>query len=31
VPVQTAVKAAGQKFDHTVPPYSVQVLELEAK
>jgi alpha-L-arabinofuranosidase len=31
VPVQTALKAAGQKFDHTVPPYSVQVLELEAK
>jgi alpha-L-arabinofuranosidase len=31
VPVQTPLKSAGQKFNHTMPPYSVQVLELEAK
>jgi alpha-N-arabinofuranosidase len=31
VPVQTMLKTAGQKFDHTVPPYSIQVLELGAK
>ena len=31
VPVQTTLKNAGSKFNHTVPPYSVQVLELQAK
>ena len=31
VPVQTTLKNAGQKFNHTVPPYSIQVLELQAK
>jgi alpha-L-arabinofuranosidase len=31
VPVQTPLKGAGQKFNHTVPPYSIQVLELQAK
>jgi alpha-N-arabinofuranosidase len=31
VPTQTTLQSAGQKFNHTVPPYSVQVLELEAK
>src|SRR5271168_1419455 len=31
VPVQTTLKSAGQKFNHTVPPYSIQVIELEAK
>ncbi len=31
VPVKTALKAAGAKFSHTVPAYSVQVLELQAK
>jgi alpha-L-arabinofuranosidase len=31
VPVQTALKSAGQKFDHTVPAYSVQVLELQVR
>jgi alpha-L-arabinofuranosidase len=31
VPIQTTLQSAGQKFDHTVPPYSVQVLELEGK
>lgn len=31
VPVKTALKSAGAKFSHTVPPYTVQVLELQAK
>jgi alpha-N-arabinofuranosidase len=31
VPVQTTLKNAGQKFNHTVSPYSIQVLELQAK
>jgi alpha-L-arabinofuranosidase len=31
VPVQTLLKGAGAKFSHTVPAYSVQVLELQAK
>ncbi len=31
VPVKTALKGAGAKFNHTVPAYSVQVLALEAK
>ena len=31
VPVQTTLKNTGQKFNHLVPPYSVQVLELQAK
>jgi len=31
VPVQTALKNTGQRFSHSVPPYSVQVLELQAK
>jgi alpha-N-arabinofuranosidase len=31
VPVQTALKNTGSKFNHVVPPYSVQVLELQAK
>jgi len=31
VPVKTALKAAGAKFNHVVPGYSVQVLELSAK
>jgi alpha-N-arabinofuranosidase len=30
-PVQTTLKSAGQKFNHTVPPYSIQALELQAK
>jgi alpha-L-arabinofuranosidase len=31
VPVQTTLKNTGHKFSHSVPPYSVQVLELQAK
>lgn len=31
VPVQTELKAVGTHFNHTVPPYSVQVLELSTK
>ena len=31
VPVQTTLTNTGQKFNHLVPPYSVQVLELQAK
>jgi alpha-L-arabinofuranosidase len=31
VPVQTTMKNAGSKFSHTVPAYSVQVLELHAQ
>jgi alpha-L-arabinofuranosidase len=31
VPVQTTLTNAGQKFSHTVPGYSIQVLELHAR
>jgi alpha-N-arabinofuranosidase len=31
VPVQTTIKGVGTKFSHTVPPYSIQALELQAK
>jgi alpha-N-arabinofuranosidase len=31
VPVQTTIKGVGTKFSHSVPAYSVQVLELQAK
>ena len=31
VPIQTTLPNIGKKFTHTVPPYSVQVLDLEAK
>ena len=31
VPVKTALTSAGAKFSHTVPAYSIQVLELQAK
>ncbi|HMH15159.1 MAG TPA: alpha-L-arabinofuranosidase C-terminal domain-containing protein [Edaphobacter sp.] len=31
VPVQTTLKNAEKKFGHSVPPYSVQVIELETK
>lgn len=31
VPVQTTLSNAGQKFNHSVPAYSIQVLELQAK
>ena len=31
VPVQTTIKKVGMKFSHTVPAYSVQVLQLQAK
>jgi alpha-L-arabinofuranosidase len=31
VPVQTILKNAGEKFNHTMPAYSVQVLELHAQ
>jgi alpha-N-arabinofuranosidase len=31
VPVQTTIKTIGKKFSHTVPAYSVQVLQLQAK
>ncbi|WP_433973348.1 alpha-L-arabinofuranosidase C-terminal domain-containing protein [Tunturiibacter lichenicola] len=30
-PVKSAVKITGAKFNHTMPPYSIQVLELHAK
>jgi alpha-N-arabinofuranosidase len=31
VPVKMPLKGVAAKFNHTVPPYSVQVLELQAK
>jgi alpha-N-arabinofuranosidase len=31
VPVQTTLTNVGKKFTHSVPPYSVQVLEVQAK
>jgi alpha-N-arabinofuranosidase len=31
VPVKTTLSGAGAKFNHSVPPYSVQVIELSAK
>jgi alpha-N-arabinofuranosidase len=31
VPIQTTMKGLGTKFSHTVPAYSVQVLEFQAK
>ncbi|MGH9597714.1 MAG: DeoR family transcriptional regulator [Edaphobacter sp.] len=31
VPVQTVLKDGGATFTHTMPPYSIQVLELQAK
>jgi alpha-N-arabinofuranosidase len=31
LPVKTALSNAGAKFSHTMPPYSVQVIELQAK
>jgi alpha-L-arabinofuranosidase len=31
VPVKSSVKIAGTKFNHTMPPYSIQVLELHTK
>ena len=31
VPVQTTLKNAGQRFEHTVPPYAIQVIELQTK
>jgi alpha-N-arabinofuranosidase len=31
VPVQTTLSNAGQKFNYLVPPYSIQVLELQVK
>jgi alpha-N-arabinofuranosidase len=31
VPLQTTLKGVGQKFSHTVPPYSIQVLELHTR
>ncbi len=31
VPVQTTIKGVGAKFSHSVPAYSIQVLELQAK
>ena len=31
VPVKTALKNAAAKFSHSVPAYSVQVIELQAK
>jgi alpha-N-arabinofuranosidase len=31
VPVQTTIKGVGTKFNHTVPAYSIQVLELQVK
>jgi alpha-L-arabinofuranosidase len=30
-PVQTTLKVAGPKFDHTVPAYSIQVIQLQTK
>jgi alpha-L-arabinofuranosidase len=31
VPVQTTIRGVATKFRHSVPAYSVQVLELQAK
>lgn len=31
VPVETTLRSVSQKFNHTVPPYSIQLLELHAK
>jgi alpha-L-arabinofuranosidase len=31
VPVQTTLKNTGKQFSHSVPPYSVQVIELQTK
>ena len=31
VPVESAIKDAGASFSHTVPAYSVQVIELKVK
>jgi alpha-N-arabinofuranosidase len=31
VPVKSALEDAAAKFSHTVPPYSIQVIELQAK
>jgi len=31
VPVKSTINIAGTKFNHRMPPYSVQVLELHAK
>jgi alpha-L-arabinofuranosidase len=31
VPVQTTLKNTGSKFNHTVPPFAIEVLELQAK
>jgi alpha-L-arabinofuranosidase len=31
VPIQTVLKGAGATFSHTMPPYSIQVMELQAK
>jgi alpha-N-arabinofuranosidase len=31
VPIQTVLKSGGETFSHTMPPYSIQVLELQAK
>ena len=31
VPEQTTIKGVGTKFSHSVPAYSIQVLELQAK
>ncbi len=31
VPVQTTIKKVGMKFSHTVPAYSIQVIQLQAK
>ena len=31
VPVQTTLKNTGKQFSHSVPPYSIQVLELQTK
>ena len=31
VPIKTTLESAGSEFSHTVTPYSVQVLALEAK
>ncbi len=31
VPVETPLKTAGSKFNHSVPPYAIQMLELHTK
>jgi alpha-N-arabinofuranosidase len=31
VPVQSTMKGVAAKFSHSVPPYTIQVLELQAK